>query len=250
MNQARTNWGGVLLLVGCAGTMLALFCVLAVVAAAFFWTISSEPSVAPLARPSPPEIARNIEPSVTTSPPINLLAGINVSTDVVQGEIRRENGILITSGGRPDLATLPTEVPLEYDLELQVTRTLKPEGIMVGLVVDGRQCMVTIDGFPESGFRSGLDLIDGIRIDNPRADVVKGPLLKNDQLSTILCQVRRRSVTVLCDQRPVVQWQGDPSRLSLFPLFDVPDENMLFVGSWEGHFRISKIMLTPVAGEN
>jgi hypothetical protein len=180
----------------------------------------------------------------TTETGVDLLKKFDATRDIWRGKVASKDGMLITQRGRPDTLLLGHAPGDSYDLEIEMLRRGSREGMFVGIIVDGHQAMVNIDGFPEAGYRSGLDQIDGQRIQNPQnPTVTNGKLLPENEKRTLLIQVRGQHVTAKLGDKTFIDWRGDGSRLSLFPLFNTTDTKQMFLGTWDGQYEFSKIEL-------
>lgn len=58
------------------------------------------------------------------------------------------------------------------------------------------------------------------------------------------CRVTPDSVTLLADDQSVLEWSGDPARLSVDPAWTVPRRDWLFLASHESIFAISHLTLS------
>lgn len=71
----------------------------------------------------------------------------------------------------------------------------------------------------------------------------------NDKPSEIVCTVRKNRILVTTDGRTMVDWIGAPNRLSVHPIWSVPDKQALYIGTYHSAFHITKLELTPITGE-
>jgi hypothetical protein len=70
-------------------------------------------------------------------------------------------------------------------------------------------------------------------------------LVKN-RLSQIVCTIRKDGVQVDVDSQTVIDWQGEPSELSLSEYWQTPNANRLFIGAYDCRYRIHRITLRPI----
>lgn len=84
---------------------------------------------------------------------------------------------------------------------------------------------------------------------NQHGDAVQGRRLETNQSATLLCSVRKGSVSATLDGRPLASWQGNLNRLSPSGLYKVTNPRALFLGTWGTRARISRLLLTPVSGQ-
>jgi len=61
--------------------------------------------------------------------------------------------------------------------------------------------------------------------------------------------VKKDCVTVTCDGRELIHWQGEPQRLSLSDYWKTPHDNALFLGAYDCRYRFHRVTLTPLSGQ-
>ena len=66
---------------------------------------------------------------------------------------------------------------------------------------------------------------------------------------TLVCRVRKKGVTVLVDAMKVFSWDGPYSKLSMEPVWKIPNPQALFVGGRGVDLTWSRISITPVSGQ-
>ena len=95
--------------------------------------------------------------------------------------------------------------------------------------------------------------MSGIELDDRQSDnnesTRAGPLLEPGRPRTLVYTVRAKSVTVEIDGATVIDWTGDPKRLSMPDIFKLPEPGRLAIASHLSVFRLSKIDLEPLAPE-
>lgn len=189
---------------------------------------------------APIDLLRTIDPTenIALPPP---------ARGVFPGTLEMRGGVLVTEVSKTALVKIPVEAPSNYVLESVVTRVAGDESIAFGLVVGGQPCMFTIDAFKPLGYLAGLDMVDGRRLDMTNTTTpFRGPLLTNGRPATVRVRVVDNSVTASVDGKQIVSWQGDPSRLSLYPMYEIPDYDGLRLSTWLGGYEISKLELRPI----
>jgi hypothetical protein len=179
----------------------------------------------------------------------DLLRLIDPKLDAIHGEWTLKEGALVSPGLQWARIRLPYVPPEEYDLRIVAERRQGHDALAVGLSGGGRSFAVWLDGFPNREGLSGLDLLDGILVeDNPAS--VPGLRLVNGRKSRILVSVRRQGVKVDVDGETVLDWQGGFERLSPSPVWSARDAQApLFVGADSSQVVFTEIHLTPVTGQ-
>lgn len=178
---------------------------------------------------------------------VNLLKRLDPRRDTIQGDWRLAGNVLTFAGDREwSRLLIPYEPPEEYDLAVVAERVQGTELLIIGLVVGGRQATAVLDAW--GGGVSGLEKIDGkVSQDNPTTH--RGWRFVNGRRTTIVCRVRKDSVTVTCDGKVIIDCRGDPNRLSIVDGWKVPDERRLFLGGWKGGvFRFHKLEVREISG--
>lgn len=194
------------------------------------------------------------EPSTTTDAmdtpatgleTIDVLAKIAMNTSKKKRNWEFKGGVLYSSGSDPDWLRLPVSAPDEYRLELTVARP-RPGGksdFWIGVPCGENRCAVVLDGW--SGTASGISNIDGkVAIYNETN--YDGHIFQRAHPVNIVVTVRQRSIDVTVDEKTIVKWRGDPSRLSV----DRPmptGAKLLSIGTFGAFYRIDKLTLTPLA---
>jgi hypothetical protein len=171
---------------------------------------------------------------------------IDPARDAVAGEWKHTGRKLISPSGPPQFARLkiPYTPPDEYVLNIEGLKHGKWL-LGVGLPVAPGQCLVTIDVWPEKGFITLLEKVDGKAIVTHR-----GKVLKENDSNTIVCEVRRSGVKVVCNDITIVQWQGNGASLSINnPVWEVNAPTSIFLTSSNSRFVFRRIELTPLSSQ-
>ena len=195
---------------------------------------------------APPPTRPPIEPrsAPLSKGSIDLLALVDPVKDQVAGDWSLEDKALVSKGGEHVRLMLPVIPPDEYDLRIVMERREGGDGIAFGLARGGNQWTVYVDKLPSEGGQSGIELVD-----NQMQTSVRGMQMATGQPAVFEFKVRRNGFTAAKDGKTLVSWQGNTSRLSNFPKWDVPNPRALFIGQWWNTLRYTEIRLTPVSGE-
>lgn len=187
-----------------------------------------------------------------TAQSIDLLAMVETPRDVPQGEVvRGSEGLTMRRRGGFACAVVPFDFPASYELNLRVTPR-GGEGLLIGLPIGGRRCMLTIDGFgnepPDMKTRTALETIDGRRPHEPEypGEPHVGKLLRPGVESQLSIRVSGDTLMLTCDGKPVLDWSGNPARLGIYGLFDHGSRRRMFVGAWAAEYEVSSLTLKPL----
>lgn len=191
-------------------------------------------------RRSPPQVVKD------AAGRIDLLKTVDPSLDSVRGIWHRWEGPLTVPMERYAQLQIPVDAPPAYVIDAEVTRANGEELFGFGLIVGGRQVLLLIDGL--GGEITGLHRLDGKRA-NANASTRKGKLLPTGQKVQLQVRVTPDSVRLSADGKPVLDWTGDPERLSLDPNWEAPRKDRLFLACYETKILISSLILTPIAVE-
>jgi WD40 repeat protein len=136
----------------------------------------------------------------------------------------------------------PVRLPDEYELTLVVQPIENNNGLRIGLTGGDRSAVILVD---YRGRSSGLENIDGKnRVEN-KTEVTQA-LLTVGQRATIRCTVRRQSVQVAVNDKTVIDWQGDWSRLSKPANWGTPDNPFPYLGVENSVYRIHRAVVKPL----
>jgi hypothetical protein len=177
---------------------------------------------------------------------VDLLTLIDPKRDAVDGTWAFEAGALVTSNISFGRLQIPYAPPEEYDVRLVAERRGPVNSIVLGLVAGGKQFAVVIDAFPRDTM-SGVDRVDDKAFPDNETGF-KGVLLQSGTPSTIRVAVRKTSLKVTVDGKPVVDWKADWKRVSLYPNWKVSRKDALFLGGWTTPYRILELSLRPASG--
>lgn len=189
---------------------------------------------------------------VLTSAPsgssVDLLAKIDPSHDSVAGDWSIEKTGLRSPPEKWARLQFPCRAPAEYDLRLVVTRLDKTDALILGAIVDGRQCQIVLDG--NGGRGSWIEVKEGAHGITPNGvTYFEGPVFANGRPSEVLVAARKNRLEVRIDGFQVLVWRGPQGKLFIGENWDVPDARALFIGAWQSVFSIGSIELASVTGE-
>lgn len=213
-------------------------------------TVAYRPWDWPATSPLPPASPRRVSaplvvrpPNGKPSPPVDLLHVLDPHLDRVQGVWFFDKGDLRSPVEVEARLQVPAKPPKSYRLRMAVERLQGSEMLGVGLIVAGRQTMVSIDGF-NSQF-AGIHNLDG-QPSNHNESTKQGAFLPLKKRVDLDCRVGENEIHLEIDKTPVVDWRGDPARLSLSPDWPVPHTDWLFVSAYLSEFDISSFTIEPL----
>jgi predicted Ser/Thr protein kinase len=181
---------------------------------------------------------------------VNLLEMIRPKDDTVKGDWTMSEGVLSCKPASPSILQIPYVPPDEYDLTVTAARKAGFGSLNIGLAKGDVQFMAVIDGVAEQGYKYGLHMIDGWHLSAKENETGHhGRLITNGTTYTIVYSIRKDGLQVTFDGKTIVRWKGDWNRLANEGFWRVPNENALFLGSYDGGYRFSAVTLTPVTGE-
>ncbi|HWB11625.1 MAG TPA: hypothetical protein VG826_20510 [Pirellulales bacterium] len=183
-------------------------------------------------------------PTKLAGEPTDFLKQINVKRDTVSGKWSLNDGMLTSPAEEFTCLALPSPPAGEYRLTVDLQRLQGIDTFSVGLPIGKHQVIAAIDAW--DGKFSGLERIDGKSCyENESARA--GHLLEPGRRYTLSYTVRANQVRVEVDGVAVIDWSGDPARLSTIDVFKSPDPTRLVLGTAHNSvFRISKLEITSL----
>lgn len=220
-----------------------------------YFQVRSAPDEMPLPRRAParwdtegasdPQL---VEEVLQNQAEIDLLALVNPEVDRVAGQWEKSEGVLSVSKGYGHRLELPYRVPEEYELVVIAEPLDEPNGLVLGQALGDHRFLVLLHFLSgEATAHSALENVDGRNVGN-NDTTIAGKLLAQHQLSQIVCTVRKNHVVVTCDGRTVIDWQGEPERLSLGDYWQTPQDKVLFLGAYNCGYRFHRVTLRPLSG--
>lgn len=158
-------------------------------------------------------------------------------------------------GGEPTLVAprafgarieIPHHAPPAYRLTVIATPLDEPNGLVLGQRSPAGRFLVLLDYRWGEHRGSALENVDGRNVQtNPtRSD---GPVFRRGRLAVIVCTVRADGVKVEVDGRTLIDWRGDPARLSLADYWATPNDDTLFLGAYDCRYRFHRVALEAIA---
>lgn len=179
---------------------------------------------------------------------VDLLKGIEPKRDAVLGDWSFEGDALLTSPLECARVQIPYEPPADYELRITAQSKAEDNGaLFIGVVVGGHQTSVAMDGWDSQ--TSGMHMLDGMPA-GFNSSKRQGRVFTDGEPKEIVCTVHPASVLARCGALTIVDWRGDPAKLSMEPRLEVPNQRQLFVAGWNGRFLITKLELRPLPPES
>lgn len=203
----------------------------------------------PLAEFASRDSESSVDPLPDLATEVDLLAAVDPARDAVQGKWTLDDGQLQAPRGYGARLELPGTPPDEYELTVIAEPLDEPDGLILGQRMGGRRFLVLLNYTPETEALSAVENVDGRNV-GASATTRKGPLFQQGRLSQIQCVVRNGRVTVRVDGATVIDWQGDPARLSLSDYWKTPHDGQLFLGAYDCGYRFHRVTLRPLAAES
>ncbi len=180
---------------------------------------------------------------------VDLLSLVDVTKDQVSGEWKKEDRQLLSPKAYGARIELPFQPPEEYELNVIAEPLDEPNGLILGQRAGEHPFLVLINYAQGNAVpASAIENIDGKNF-SQNASTVNREVLAKNRLSQIVCTVTKDSVTVTCDGRELIHWEGDSKRLSLSDYWKTPHDNVLFLGAYDCRYRFHRVTLTPLSGQ-
>lgn len=140
---------------------------------------------------------------------IDLMPLVEIKPDAKpETDWTRDGQTLVAAAGKP--LPIPITLSGDYDFVVQAEVPDRVEGLHLLLQADGHPCESVLCA---AGHISGLQLIDGQQV-GQNESVLRQSLLGQGQKFQLTCQVRRKQIRMLLDDRTIVEWKGEFDRLS------------------------------------
>ncbi len=180
---------------------------------------------------------------------IDLLELVDVDRQTINGTWKRDGSAIESNKQFGARLELPFEPPAEYQMTYTVRPLDAPNGLILGQRLGGRRFVVLVNyaTAPDQLARTAIENVDGMNVGNHTT--LSANLLTQGRPSTIVTTVRQDSVTVTCDGREVIHWQGKPEQLSLSDYWRTPRKNAMLIGAYDCRYRFERITLTPITGK-
>lgn len=179
--------------------------------------------------------------------PIDLLKAIDPKLDAIHGVWYFDNKNLFSQREFAARIQIPVDLPKAYVLKMKVQRIEGPEQFGFGIVVDGFQSMVSIDG--SDGKVTGLNQLDGKSPAENNRTTNTTTFFVDGKKSEIECRVESGHVILKIDGKDAFDWKGDAAQLTVGPDYIVPKKDWLFLSATNTQFEISSLTLEPITTE-
>jgi len=140
---------------------------------------------------------------------------------------------------------IPYRPPAAYRLTVVATPLDEPNGLVLGQRSAAGRFVVLLDFRLGDGRVSALENVDGRNVQaNPTR--IDGPVFRRGCPAVVVCTVRGDGVEVEVDGRTLIDWRGDPARLSLAEYWTTPTADALFLGAYDCRYRFHRVTLEPL----
>ena len=200
---------------------------------------------------------KNVQQAALPPPPapgqmpaggLDLMRLIDPIRDGVSGTWRKmpssqANIEFLMSGNKVERLRIPYRPPEQYSLELKVIREFGEGPLNLILVGFGSQFAAILDA--RGGKCSGLHLVDGqTLLGNPTTNDTT--VFTNKKAHQVKVDVTRSGVKVTVDDRTIVDFQGEFSRLSMDNSWEGADSSALYLGTTDSVYLIETLRLTAI----
>lgn len=212
---------------------------------------SSAPAPAVEMRPIPTEgsAVESVEGTLatleTSGTAVDALKLIDLERDIVQGHERfRFDGsaLLISPEAIGDsILLVPYELPDAYTVTVVAEHLASRDQLWIGLHIGGQRFQVKVG--PTT---AGIDILDRKRAWENDSTYHR-QIFDGEKPVTIRCTVTPTSVFVTCDGRTVIDWNGDPARISTLGTWErTPDKRSLMIGAGKARYRVTKLEVQSI----
>lgn len=185
----------------------------------------------------------------------DLLVDVDPVQHAVQGQWHREGAVLVSPACRdPSYAILklPAALPPEYVLALLVERVEGRDALAINFPIADHRAVIVLDSSVGGRFAdspvSGIDRIDGRQYyqnDTKR----QGRTFAKSKPYLVLCEIRTDSVRVTVDGKQIIDWHGEPFRLSVGRQWQAQGAQGVVLGSYRTAYRFLQVAAAPLASD-
>lgn len=198
-------------------------------------------------RPAAGSPSAGPRPHAAAGEAVNVLKLLDPAKNSVAGTWKVDRDLLITPDIQWARIQVPCVPPDEYDIRTLITRKSPKDAFVMGLVFDGKPCMVVIDG--NGAGASWMEVKEGRKgVSENGVTYFDGNSLKRNRRAEIIYSVRKDRLTVTVDTYTILDWRGDKERLFIGKGWEMPGAEALFIGSYETVFHVEEMILTPISG--
>jgi len=177
-------------------------------------------------------------------PSENLLQNLDLERCWKSGEWIHEQGVLTSPKAFAARLELGIAPPARYRLVAIVEPLDSPNGLILGQRAGDSRFVSLFDFATDGRRRTAIENIDGRNVGNETT--FPGDLFRQHQLSQVIVTVTESGIRMTVDGRTVVDWTGDPNRLSLADYWKTPQAESLFIGSYDCRYRFHRLSLEPL----
>lgn len=175
---------------------------------------------------------------------IDLLDHIDAAQQAIVGTWTVDKTILTSPKAFGARLELPLKkIPEPYELIVIAEPLDEPNGLILGQKMSDQRFLVLMHFQSSPGnYVSALENVDGnnFALNPTRLD---GPIFEKNRLSEIVVRVQKDAVTVDCDGRNLIRWQGQAGQLSLSDYWTTPNSDALFLGTYDCRYRFHRVTL-------
>jgi hypothetical protein len=201
----------------------------------------------PAPKPPPPLALAPVPAPALDRDAVPVLDRVDPAKDKIAGEWTLKEGRLISPAVKWARFQLPCIPPEEYDFNGVITRADKDDALILGLVYQGRQCQVVLDG--NGGRASWMEVKGGGHGVTPfGVTFFDGNVFAKGRPARLQVSVRKSRLTVTVDSFRIIDYIGSRDPLFIAEHWEAPDTRTLYLGAWETIFAVDHLSITPVQG--
>lgn len=186
--------------------------------------------------------------NLTLGKTADLIAQFDPAKQIQSGLWKIENESLISGTEGYSKLILPYKFPENYILRLRAKKKAGNNNLNVRVRLGGHNTLVVIDGW--RGRMSGLHHLDNVGGADPKNETrYLGGIVGTDKQAEILIVCHEKSILVTVDGKTIIDWRGDPSRLSEEGVSDPLKAEQLLIETANASWELSRFTITPILDE-
>jgi serine/threonine protein kinase len=175
---------------------------------------------------------------------VDLLPLIDPELNVLRGDWNfKGGGITSASVSNNSVLQIPYELPESYQLDLVVERVSNIGfGMSIFFASAGKQGTIVLEG--TSSKLCALEMLDG-KSSHQFKSPYRPLIFALNKPTSLRVNIVRNGITVIADEKTIIDWAGDFASFSISPNWPIPKENNIFLGTQTG-MKIHSIKLSYI----
>ena len=173
-----------------------------------------------------------------------------MTQDVVFGAAWSAQGsTLVSTATGGGIVRFPYTAPTEYDVKITLSRLAGNGPFGMGLTYGDKTFTVFLDGFNQGtgSHASGVGRVGGVEY-HSNETAYQGRVFSDTKNHIIHILVRRNRVYVAVDNKKIIDWKADYSKIVYPPERGLGNVRGLYLLAFGGSYKVQRVVMTPIIG--